>query len=67
MKYLKYLLDTDAFSDIVRGNPHVEWQFSRIPLPMIGISSATVKEIEYGRSLRPERVPAKPGGGGGTL
>jgi tRNA(fMet)-specific endonuclease VapC len=53
---MKYLLDTDAFSDIVRGNINVESRFSRTPLPLIGISSVTVKEIEYGRSLCPERV-----------
>lgn len=50
---MRYLLDTDAFSDIVRGNTHVEWRFSRTPLSMIGISSVTVKEIEYGRKLNP--------------
>jgi tRNA(fMet)-specific endonuclease VapC len=53
---MKYLLDTDAFSDIVRGNINVEARFSSIPLPLVGISSVTVKEIEYGRSLCPERV-----------
>jgi tRNA(fMet)-specific endonuclease VapC len=53
---MKYLLDTDAFSDIVRGNANVELRFSRTPVSMIGISSVTVKEIEYGRSLCPERV-----------
>jgi tRNA(fMet)-specific endonuclease VapC len=53
---MKYLLDTDAFSDIVRGNTHVEVRFSRTPLSLVGISSVTVKEIEYGRSLCPERV-----------
>lgn len=56
MRSMKYLLDTDAFSDIVRGNTNVEWRFSRTPLSIIGISSVTVKEIEYGRSLRPEQV-----------
>ena len=50
---MKYLLDTDAFSDIVRGNTHVEWRFSRTPLSTMGISSVTVKEIEYGRRLNP--------------
>jgi tRNA(fMet)-specific endonuclease VapC len=53
---MKYLLDTDTFSDIVRGNVIVEARFSRAPLPLIGVSSITIKEIEYGRSLRPERV-----------
>ena len=43
---MKHLLDTDAFSDIVRGNVQVELQFSRTPPSMVGISSVTVKEIE---------------------
>lgn len=53
---MKYLLDTDAFSDVVRGNSDVEWRFSHTPVSMMGISSVTVKEIEYGRSLCPERL-----------
>jgi tRNA(fMet)-specific endonuclease VapC len=53
---MKYLLDTDAFSDIVRGNINVEWRFSQTPISLIGISSVTLKEIEYGRRLRPEQV-----------
>jgi predicted nucleic acid-binding protein len=28
---MKYLLDTDAFSDIVRGTPNVEARFSSVP------------------------------------
>jgi tRNA(fMet)-specific endonuclease VapC len=53
---MKYLLDTDAFSDIVRGTPNVEAHFSSIPRSLVRISSVTVKEIEYGRSWNPERV-----------
>ncbi len=53
---MKYLLDTDAFSDIVRGNLEVEQQFSRTPPSMVGISSVTVKEIEYGRRRCPTQV-----------
>src|SRR5579859_6596681 len=40
---MKYLLDTDAFSDIVRGNTDVEARCSRIPLSLVRISSVTVK------------------------
>ena len=53
---MKYLLDTDAFSDIVRGTPNVEAHFSSIPHSLVRISSVTVKEIEYGRRWNPERV-----------
>jgi predicted nucleic acid-binding protein len=34
---MKYLLDTDAFSDIVRGDTNVEWRFSRTRLSVIGM------------------------------
>lgn len=34
---MKYLLDTDSLSDMVRGNVNVEWRFSRSSLSMIGI------------------------------
>jgi tRNA(fMet)-specific endonuclease VapC len=53
---MKYLLDTDTFSDIVRGNANVEARFARTSLSLLGISSVTIKEIQYGRSLCPERV-----------
>jgi tRNA(fMet)-specific endonuclease VapC len=53
---LKCLLDTNTFSDIVRGNANVERRLSVIPPSMVGISSVTVKEIEYGRSRCPEQV-----------
>ncbi len=58
---MKYLLDTDAFSDIVRGNINVEWRFSQTPISLIGISSVTVKEIEYGRRLKESDAPCGAG------
>jgi tRNA(fMet)-specific endonuclease VapC len=53
---MKYLLDTDAFSDIVRGVPDVEARFARVSRSLVRISTVTVKEIEYGRRRHPERV-----------
>ena len=52
----KYLLDTDAFSDIMRGIPNVEARFWRASPSLVRVSAVTVKEIQYGRSLHPERV-----------
>lgn len=53
---MKYLLDTDAFSDLVRGEEHVMMRFSLIPTSFVRISSVTVKEIEYGRQRHPNQV-----------
>jgi predicted nucleic acid-binding protein len=53
---MKYLLDTDAFSDIVRGVSEVEARFARVSRSLVRISTVTVKEIEYGRRRHPERV-----------
>jgi tRNA(fMet)-specific endonuclease VapC len=53
---VKYLLDTDAFSDLVRGVPNVEVRFSCVPRSLIRISAVTIKEIEYGRRRDPEGV-----------
>jgi tRNA(fMet)-specific endonuclease VapC len=53
---MQYLLDTDAFSDIVRRLPYVYERFCRTPPSQVRISSVTLKEIEYGRRLSPERV-----------
>jgi tRNA(fMet)-specific endonuclease VapC len=53
---MRYLLDTDAFSDLVRGVPSVKARFSLAGLSSVRISTVTVKEIEYGRRRHPERV-----------
>jgi len=38
---MKYLLDTDAFSDIVRGVPDVEARFARVSRSLMRISTVT--------------------------
>jgi len=53
---MRYLLDTDAFSDLVRGVPNVKARFSLAGLSSVRISTVTIKEIEYGRRRHPERV-----------
>jgi len=58
---MKYLLDTDAFSDIVRGVSNVKWRFSHAPPSLVRISSVTVKEIEYGRRLVPDGMTRRNG------
>jgi hypothetical protein len=56
---MKYLLDTDAFSDIVRGDTNVEWRFSRTPLSVIGMWSVMDQRLVVGHSLSPA-PPAQP-------
>ena len=41
---MKYLLDTDAFSDIVRGTPNVEAHFLSIP-PAAEAASTSATEF----------------------
>lgn len=53
---MKYLLDTNVLSDIVRDVPFVKPHFSSINPGLCRISTVTIKEIEYGRRLHPERA-----------
>jgi predicted nucleic acid-binding protein len=53
---MRYLLDTDAFSDLIRGVPNVKARFSLAGLSPVRISNVTIKEIEYARQRYPERV-----------
>jgi tRNA(fMet)-specific endonuclease VapC len=53
---VKYLLDTDAFSDIVRSVPNVAARFSSVSSSLVRISTVTIKEIEFGRRRHPERA-----------
>ena len=53
---MRYLLDSDAFSDLVRGHEHVMTRFSLTDSSLIRISTVTVKEIEYGRRRHPGQV-----------
>ncbi len=53
---MKYLLDTDAFSDIVRGVPNVAARFSCLLPSLVRISTVTTKEVEFGRRRHPERA-----------
>ena len=53
---MRYLLDSDAFSDLVRGHEHVMTRFSLTDSSLIRISTVTVKEVEYGRRRHPDQV-----------
>ena len=53
---MKYLLDTDAFSDIVRSVPNVAARFSSVSASLVRITTVTTKEIEFGRQRHPERA-----------
>jgi tRNA(fMet)-specific endonuclease VapC len=53
---MKYLLDTDAFSDIVRSVPNVVARFSSVTPSLVSVSTVTLNEIEFGRRRHPERA-----------
>jgi tRNA(fMet)-specific endonuclease VapC len=53
---MKYLLDTNVISDFVKGHPAVMARIKSTPPPMLGISSITAMEIEFGLQLNPERA-----------
>jgi tRNA(fMet)-specific endonuclease VapC len=52
---MKYLLDTNVLSDVVRKVPNVQRQFLCIDPALMCISALTIKEIQYGRAHDPER------------
>jgi tRNA(fMet)-specific endonuclease VapC len=53
---LTYLLDTDTFSNLVRDHARVELRYALVGPAATCISTVSVKEIEFGRRLHPERM-----------
>ena len=53
---MKYLLDTNVVSDFVKGHPLVMSRLKQTAPHLIGISSITAMEIEYGLQLNPARA-----------
>jgi tRNA(fMet)-specific endonuclease VapC len=53
---MTYLLDTDTFSNLVYNHARVELRYALVGTAATCISTVTVKEIEYGRQLHPERM-----------
>ncbi|MDF9390918.1 MULTISPECIES: type II toxin-antitoxin system VapC family toxin [Methylococcus] len=53
---MKYLLDTNVISDFAKGHPAVLPKLKQTPPRLVGISSITLMEIEFGLQLNPERA-----------
>jgi tRNA(fMet)-specific endonuclease VapC len=53
---MTYLLDTDTFSNLVYDHARVELRYALVGTAATCISTVTVKEIEFGRQLHPERM-----------
>ncbi|MCK0506485.1 type II toxin-antitoxin system VapC family toxin [Aromatoleum anaerobium] len=53
---MKYLLDTCTVSDFVKGQPGVLARIKATAPTLIGISSVTRMELEFGLRLNPERA-----------
>ena len=54
---MKYLLDTNVFSDFVRGEPAVLARLRREAPPQLAVSVITEMEIEYGLARNPDLAP----------
>lgn len=53
---MTYLLDTDTFSYLAYNHARVELRYALVGTAATCISTVTVKEIEFGRRLNPERM-----------
>lgn len=53
---MKFLLDTNVISDFVKGHPAVMVRLKQTAPHLIGISSITAMEIEFGLQLNPTRA-----------
>lgn len=53
---MKYLLDTCAVSDFVKGQPGLLSRIKATPPSMIAVSALTRMEVEYGLALNLERA-----------
>ncbi|MBI5330174.1 MAG: type II toxin-antitoxin system VapC family toxin [Betaproteobacteria bacterium] len=53
---MKYLLDTCAVSDFVKGHPNVLARIKATPPNLIAVSALTRMEVDYGLALNAERA-----------
>ncbi len=53
---MKYLLDTCAISDFVKGQPNVLARIKATPPSRIAVSALTRMEVDYGLALNAERA-----------
>ena len=51
---MKYLLDTNVLSDVIRGTQIVSNRFSTFNREDLGVSVVTIKELEFGRRRLPK-------------
>jgi tRNA(fMet)-specific endonuclease VapC len=51
---VKYLLDTDVLSDVIRNRLQVSTRFSAVNREDLAVSVVTIKELEFGRQRLPE-------------
>src|SRR5579862_595933 len=52
---LRYLLDTNIASYVIKGNvPHVRENLRRVPMSDVGISTVTEAELRFGVARRPQ-------------
>ncbi|MDX2267147.1 MAG: type II toxin-antitoxin system VapC family toxin [Bryobacter sp.] len=58
---LKYLLDTNTASFIIKGNPPaVRRRLAKLPASRIAISTITEAELRYGVARRPDAIKLNP-------
>lgn len=53
---MRFLLDTNVLSDLVRGEPSVSKHFKNTPPDDAAVSTVTTMEIDYGLALQPDRA-----------
>jgi tRNA(fMet)-specific endonuclease VapC len=60
MPAIRYLLDTNMASYIIKGNfPKVRQRLEKVPMAKVGISSVTEAELRFGVERRPEATRLK--------
>lgn len=51
---VRYLLDTNMASYVIKGNvPHVRENLRKIPMPEVGVSAVTEAELRFGVARKP--------------
>ena len=56
---VRYLLDTNTVSYIIKGNPRVQKRLLRVAMAEVGISVITEAELLFGLARRPEATRLK--------
>ena len=57
---IRYLLDTNTASYVIKGNfPRVRQRLLKVPMAEVGISAVTEAELRFGVARKPEAVRLK--------